>query len=212
MNPYKAIIFDYGGVIHLVPETNGATIFDVICPALELDQEEFKALYFANNYRNNLQGWDHKETLLYVVKKMTESDQAQKDILQKAEGIIEDFQRKRTLNVELLEAIKKMKKAGYVVALLSNYNSALRRVVAENGVAEIFGSNIFISTEIGSQKPDPAIFNHTFKALGVLPSEAIFIDDSPMSLSTAESIGYQPIQFRDTTQVLSALHYLGITW
>lgn len=212
MNSYKAIIFDYGGVIHLVPETSGATIFDKICPALGLDIEEFKTLYFANNYRNNLQNWDHKDTLLYVVEKMTANKENKQDILKQADGLIEDFLRKRTLNIELLEAIKKIKEAGYVVALLSNYNSALRKVIAENGVAEIFEENIFISTEIGSQKPDPHIFEHTFDALGVSPAEAIFIDDSPMSLSTAESIGYQPIQFKNTSQVITALQELGINW
>ncbi len=205
MNQYKAIIFDYGGVIHGVPNAKGIGIFEAICDNLDINIEEFKALYFANNYRNNLENWTHAETLLYIVNKLAPGKS------QEAEKIIVDFLQRRTLNQELLEHIQKLKDQGYVVALLSNYNSELRNRVAENGVGQLFGENIFISTEIGAQKPDPKIFAHTFEKLGVAPEEVIFIDDSSMSLSTAESIGYHPIRFIDNEQLVADLQALGIS-
>lgn len=204
MPKYKAIIFDYGGVIHTIPDAQGIGIFNVICNHLHLDAEEFKTLYFANNHNNNLGNWTHKKTLLYVVGKLAPE---KKEL---AEQVIDNFLNDCTTNHELLSYIRKLKERGYVVALLSNYNSSLRDHIAENGVAEIFGGNVFISTEIGYQKPNPKIFEHTFNRLAVSPEEVIFIDDSPMSLSTAESVGYHPIRFTGNEKLVEDLCGLGI--
>lgn len=204
MQQIKAIIFDYGGVINTIPDAQGMHIFDVICHELSLDIDEVKALYFANNHRNNIGNWTHKQTLLYVIEKLAPEKKEQ------AGQVIDDFLNKCTTNQELLGYIQKIKSMGYTVALLSNYNSVLRERIAENGVAEIFGDNVFISTEIGYQKPDPKIFEYTFKNLGINPEDAIFIDDSLKSLSTAESIGYHPIQFTGNQKLLEYLRELGI--
>ncbi len=204
MRQFTAIIFDYGGVIYGIPNARGIGIFEALCTDLQLDIEEFKALYFANNYRNNLGSWSHKETLLLIISKLAPEKQVE------AEKIIDDFIQKRSLNVELLDYIKQLKKC-YTVALLSNYNHTLRELIAENGVAEIFEDNIFISTEIGYQKPDPKAFEHTFQSLGLKPEEVIFIDDSTTSLSTAETVGYYPIRFTSNEELFEDLKLLGIS-
>lgn len=204
MHSIKAIIFDYGGVIHTVPDAQGMSIFEIIGKELELDIEEFKALYFANNHRNNLGSWTHKQTLLYVIEKLAPEKRDQ------GEEAIDAFINKKVLNQELLGYVTRLKELGYIVALLSNYNSDLRNRIAENGVAEIFGENIFISTEIGYQKPNPKAFEHAFQSLGLKPEEVIFIDDSPMSLSTAESVGYHPLRFTSNKKLLEDLRSFNI--
>lgn len=205
MPKFTAIIFDYGGVIYGIPNARGIGIFENLCTKLNLDIEEFKTLYFANNYRNNLENWSHKETLLFIVSKLAPEKQIE------AEKIIEEFIQKRSLNTELLEYIKQLKNRGYVIALLSNYNHTLRDHIKDNGVAEIFEDNVFISTEIGYQKPNPKIFEHTFERLNLKPREVIFIDDSLTSLSTAESVGYHPIRFLDNEQLFEDLRALQVT-
>lgn len=206
MLKFKAIIFDYGGVIYGTFNAPGIGIFENLCTHLNLDIEEFKALYFANNYRNNLENWSHKETLLFVVSKLAPEKEEQ------AAKIIDTFIQKCALNEELLDSIKKIKKKGYIIALLSNYNQTLRDLIAVNGVAEIFGENVFISTEIGYQKPNPKAFEHTFQKLNLKPDEVIFIDDSQKSLSTAEAVGYYPIRFITNDQLFENLKNLGISF
>ena len=205
MQNIKAVIFDYGGVIYNVPNAKGISIFEVLSNHLGLDIEEFKARYFANNYRNNIQNWTHKQTLLYVLETFGPDKKAA------GEALIDEFLGKRSLNQELVKHIQDIKAQGYTIALLSNYNSELRTALQQNGLAELFGDNIFISTEIGCQKPDPKIFEHTFEKLGLKPEEVVFIDDSPVSLSTAEEVGYHAIRFFDNEQLAKDLRAFGIT-
>lgn len=204
MHTIKAVIFDYGGVIYSIPDAKGMSIFEALSTQLALDIEEFKARYFANNYRNNIQNWTHKQTLLYVL----ETFGPDKKVT--GEALIDEFLGKRSLNEELIGHIKDIKAQGYTIALLSNYNSELRTALQQNGLAELFGENIFISTEIGCQKPDPKIFEHTFEKLGLRPEEVVFIDDSPRSLSTAEEVGYHAVRFIDNEKLEKDLQSFGI--
>ncbi len=65
--------------------------------------------------------------------------------------------------------------------------------------------SIIISAEVKYIKPEPEIFKLSFAELGVLPEEAIFIDDTPESLKGADNIGYQPILFRDNESLKAEL-------
>jgi HAD superfamily hydrolase (TIGR01509 family) len=202
---YTTVIFDYGGVIDAVPNnTQNIGLFEVLADGLNINIEDVKTLYFANNHKNNLGDWTHKQTLLYVVEKLAPEKGAE------AEKLIDDFLSQKEINQELLGIIKNLQASGYRVALLSNYGAFLRDHITKNGVAKIFDPHIFISGEIGYQKPDPAIFAHTFSSLNVAPGEVIFVDDSPKSLSTAKEVGYTPLRYTSNQSLLTDLRRLGL--
>ncbi|MEK9173697.1 MAG: HAD family phosphatase [Patescibacteria group bacterium] len=201
---FKAIVFDYGGVIELAPPES-KHLFEGITELCDVPIHDFRTLYFERNHLNNIHDQSQKETLLSVVRDLTQD----KALLEKASTFIDSFEAGKVLNTELISLIQKLKTLGYPIALLSNYTSTLRHKLTKHTIESLF-DHIIISSEVGLQKPDPEIFYRTFKALGIQPEEAIFIDDSPKSLSTAAEVGYHPIRFIDNHRLVQELHKLGI--
>lgn len=70
-----------------------------------------------------------------------------------------------------------LRQRGYRAALLTNWDQRVRRVVAETGFSQRF-EQLFISSEIGAEKPDPKIFQHAQNALGLAPEEILHVGDS----------------------------------
>jgi epoxide hydrolase-like predicted phosphatase len=114
----------------------------------------------------------------------------------------EDF-----LDHELVETLRSLH-GTYRTALLSNAFSDLRGVVTERlNFADVFDEMI-ISSEVGMVKPDPRIYHLTLERLGVLPQEAVFVDDMPHNVQAAQALGLHAIQYKNTPQVLVELEAL----
>lgn len=73
----------------------------------------------------------------------------------------------------LLEA----RKRGLSLALLSNLAAPYKRPVFELGLAEHFDAMVF-SCDVGLAKPDPKIYEHLARTLGLDPSEILMIGDT----------------------------------
>lgn len=66
----------------------------------------------------------------------------------------------------------------YAVALVSNGASCLQREkLAASGLADRFDA-IVVSGDLGAGKPDPAIFAHAVRELGVAPGDATMVGDN----------------------------------
>lgn len=97
---------------------------------------------------------------------------------------------------ERLEMLLRLKKK-YRLALLSNTNSihwhmAIERFFRYKGLTvEDFFSDIFLSFEMGIEKPSPIIFEKVIDALGVPASQIVFFDDSIINCKAAEACGMQ---------------------
>mgnify|MGYP003407683779 CR=1 FL=1 len=202
---FKAIVFDYGGVIELAPPESPG-LFEGITALSGIPIHDFRTLYFERNHLNNIHDQSQKETLLSVVRDLAKEEAIVTQVAQ----FIDSFENGKVLNTELVDVIQKLRALGYPIALLSNYTSLLRKKLNKHTLEDLF-DHIIISSEVGLQKPDPEIFRRTFQALEVNPEEAIFIDDSPKSLSTAAEVGYHPIRFIDNHRLFQELHKLGIT-
>lgn len=74
--------------------------------------------------------------------------------------------------------IDEIKRQGLLVAVISNTEDGrVRDSLEAAGLAERFDV-IVDSHLVGLSKPDPAIFRHALKLLGVEPGEAVFVGDS----------------------------------
>jgi HAD superfamily hydrolase (TIGR01509 family) len=60
---------------------------------------------------------------------------------------------------------------------------------------------IVISCEVRMIKPDPAIFHYTLNKLGIHPHEAIFIDDRPVNVESAQALGMQAILYSNRMEM-----------
>jgi len=66
---------------------------------------------------------------------------------------------------------------GLKLAILSNWDSRLHRVVAGLGWRGYL-DHVFVSADLGVEKPAPAIFTHAAAALGCAPGEILHVGDS----------------------------------
>jgi putative hydrolase of the HAD superfamily len=79
---------------------------------------------------------------------------------------------------DALPALDALAGASLRLGVVSNWDCGLGDVLAGLGVADRFGS-IAVSAVVGAGKPDPAIFRHALRELGVAPAAALHCGDLP---------------------------------
>jgi putative hydrolase of the HAD superfamily len=78
---------------------------------------------------------------------------------------------------EVIDVLKQLQRR-FQLAIVSNFDGRLRVILERLGISKYFG-HIFVSSEIGADKPDPEIFRRALKFLGLQPSEVLHVGDDP---------------------------------
>jgi FMN phosphatase YigB (HAD superfamily) len=65
------------------------------------------------------------------------------------------------------------------------------------------------SAEVRLIKPDPAIYEHCLRGLGVTPSDSLFIDDREVNVAAARAMGIHAVQFQSIGQLRRELQQAG---
>ncbi len=73
--------------------------------------------------------------------------------------------------------LQNLRKDGYRLGVISNWDHTARNILEENGLSGYF-DDIIISSEVGVSKPDSMIFRLAFEQAGVLPEECLYIGDN----------------------------------
>jgi putative hydrolase of the HAD superfamily len=95
----------------------------------------------------------------------------------------------------------------YKLAVLSNHPPGLAQWLSDWEIFDLFYL-VYCSGDEGMAKPDPAAYNSTLKRLGVLPHEAIFIDDTIGHVKAAQSLGIHAILFTESERLKLELNCL----
>jgi putative hydrolase of the HAD superfamily len=66
----------------------------------------------------------------------------------------------------------------FQLAIVSNFDGRLRVILERLGISKYF-SHIFVSSEVGADKPSPEIFRRALKFLGLQPGNVLHIGDDP---------------------------------
>jgi putative hydrolase of the HAD superfamily len=66
----------------------------------------------------------------------------------------------------------------FLLAVISNFDGRLRLILQHLGISKFF-AHIFISSEIGADKPDPEIFRRALKLIDLKPNEVLHVGDDP---------------------------------
>lgn len=123
---------------------------------------------------------------------------------------IEDFRRRyhadESINDGVLNLIRQLH-GQYKLAVLSNSPTGLDEWLADWDMLDLFDV-VFCSGDEGRVKPDPAAFNTTLKRLGVLPHEAVFIDDTADHVDAAQELGIHSILFTTAEELALELNVL----
>ncbi|OLB02033.1 MAG: hypothetical protein AUH08_04335 [Verrucomicrobia bacterium 13_2_20CM_54_12] len=66
----------------------------------------------------------------------------------------------------------------FQLAVISNFDGRLRFILQHLGISKFF-AHIFISSEIGADKPDPEIYRRALKLIDLKPNEVLHVGDDP---------------------------------
>jgi putative hydrolase of the HAD superfamily len=64
------------------------------------------------------------------------------------------------------------------LAVISNFDGRLRMILEHLGVSKFF-SHVFLSSELGADKPDPEIYRRALQLSGTSPDETLHVGDDP---------------------------------
>jgi epoxide hydrolase-like predicted phosphatase len=105
----------------------------------------------------------------------------------------------------MLEAVAGFKRAGVRTGLISNSWGKGR--YDRSRFPELFDGTV-ISGEVGIRKPLPEIYRMGADAIGLAPSECVFVDDLPPNLKPAAELGMATVHHVTADQTIAALEEL----
>ena len=108
---------------------------------------------------------------------------------------------------EMVEALRRCRKAGLKTACLTNNFVALpteERSSDHGEVLDLFDV-IVESSRVGVRKPDPRFYEMACELLEIEPSEAVFLDDLGINLKPARAMGMTTIKVQDPATALDEL-------
>lgn len=198
----RAVIFDYGQVLVPCPT---AEEFGRMAEMFNVSFELFYELWESSRDlydRGDVTAEEYWRKL--ATQTNTSLDAGQIEVLRKVEVEIWAHP-----NPEMLDWVSQLHVAGIKTGLLTNMPLDLATHVQTNFEwAQNFTFKTF-SSEVRLIKPDPAIYKHTLRGLGVSANEALFIDDREANIRAARMLGMHALQFRSIAQLKEDLEALG---
>jgi 2-haloacid dehalogenase len=109
------------------------------------------------------------------------------------------------------ELVEELRAAGVRLLGLTNWSAELFGHAAAAAPATTRMEHVVVSGQVGLAKPDPAIFRHLVATHDVDPARAVFVDDSPANVATADRLGFRTVRFTDTATLREALRSHGVS-
>lgn len=98
-----------------------------------------------------------------------------------------------TLYDDTLPALELLRSEGFRLAVISNWDYSLHRVLASLGLTSYF-EHVFASLEEGVEKPEAELFHIALRACGTEPSQTLHVGDDPVDdLQGASGVGMRAL-------------------
>ena len=107
----------------------------------------------------------------------------------------------------MLGAVRTIRGRGLKAAALTNNWETEEPEAGAGALREHFDAFIE-SSVVGLRKPDPRIYRHACREIGVTPGEAVFLDDIGRNLKTARELGMATVKVEDPEAALGELEAL----
>ncbi len=116
---------------------------------------------------------------------------------------------------EMVNALRLIKESHAVGCITNNVNTGAgpgmaRSAAKAAAVAEVMAEFAVIieSSKVGMRKPDPRIYTLACEKMGIVASEAIYLDDLGINLKPAKQLGMATIKVLNANQALDELEAL----
>jgi putative hydrolase of the HAD superfamily len=171
-----------------------------------LPRERFESLYWADRHaydEGKLTGLQFWQKLLH------DADIADKEGLS-GQLNLWDARMWTTQNPAMLAWQLALKQAGIKTAILSNMgDNVLANIERTFDWLPRFDVLVW-SYRLKIAKPDPAIYLHTLRELGVEPADALFLDDKQVNIDAARALGMKAIVFSTVDRLRADLIAAGL--
>jgi epoxide hydrolase-like predicted phosphatase len=192
--PIRAVIFDMGGVILRTESQAGRRKWE---SRLGLKERELSQVVFGSeaSARASIGLGTDADVWKNVASALRLSDE-------QLEELERDFWSDDRVDAPLVEFIRDLH-LRYKTAILSNAWFGSREAISNKfGLGAVVDA-IIISAEEGIAKPDARIYRVAAERLGVLPAEAVFVDDMAENVQAARAVGMRGVQFKSTAQAIA---------
>jgi putative hydrolase of the HAD superfamily len=116
------------------------------------------------------------------------------------------------LRPAMVQALRRIRAEGLAQACLTNNVAGTEAVRPELAEVMALFDTVLESSKLGVRKPDPRFYDLALEAVGVAPTEAVFLDDLGVNLKPARALGIRTIKVVDPTDALAELQdVLGFT-
>ena len=217
----KVIIFDVGGVLQL-PKTLVRLIQDthlIGVPAHCGHRNKSIHEYLADKLKIVLDQWFDAIDTAYA--KSIEGKLTEKQVLniisenlniikfKLKKWLVKAYKHNVSLNKELLNQAKELRKLGYKIAILSDQWHFSKIALMPKSLTKYF-SPIVVSCEVGLRKPNPKIYSLILEKLKLRPSECLFIDNQKWNIFPAKKLGMKTILFKDNSQLFKEKNWRNL--
>jgi HAD superfamily hydrolase (TIGR01509 family) len=186
---FKNILFDLGGVLMNLDYALTTAAFQRVAPAFD----SFDPVYSGNVHKSLFEDFEKGKLrageFRTGVRKILDQELGDEAIDLAWNAMILDLPYRR---LEMLKSLKNKHR----LFLLSNTNEIHIKAVSDilqkaYGFSDLsaFFEKEYYSHKLGIRKPDKEIFQFVLDENGLIPSETLFIDDSPQHVESASSLG-----------------------
>ena len=196
---YKAIIWDFGGVITSSP----FEAFNKFELSNNLPKDIIRTINSENPDNNAWAKFERNDIGLNEFDKLFSTEAEKKGFKISGKQVVKLLSGKvREQMVDFLYFLKKDYKLGCITNNIQNSrNEKVNHLNEASQIMKIF-DHIIESSKVGLRKPEPKIYYMSCEALGVKPEECIYLDDLGINLKPARAIGMTTIKVIDPSKAI----------
>lgn len=195
----RLIIFDIGGVLENFKES---MYIDYICAKRGMDPKRFG--------KSMVRRLELAESGKITCKAMLAGLSKEFGVSVKKLEWEDSLRRLAKRNNDVIGLLNRLSKQ-YRIVLLTNISRSRYASTLQYGLlAGVKRERVFASCYLKMAKPDPRIYRHVLEKTGIMPCDAVFIDDRPENVKGASSVGIHAIHFTGYGKLVRDLGKMGI--
>jgi putative hydrolase of the HAD superfamily len=201
LGPYRAVVFDLGGVVFPSP----FEAFDAYDTATSLPPGSVRALIRTSSEEGAWAALERGELTIDAFITALELEAEQRGFRLDAHRLMASMGSGFGARPVMVHAIERIRGEGLRVAALTNNWPRAERQPDANGFGAL-GFDVVVESSVeGLRKPDPRIYELVLDRLGVRADEAVFLDDLGINLKPARALGMTTIKVTDPDAAIREL-------
>ena len=210
---FQAIIFDlFGTLVPSLSQAESDRRLEEMAIALSLPASDFKRLWREGVELRDTGAYPTMEAYVEHIRRSL-GGALDDDLMRLANDInMRYYRRIVEPRHDAVDALTRLKKAGFEVGLISDCSPATVATWPESGFELLIDQPIF-SCEVGIKKPDARIYQLACERLGVSPKECLYVGDGGSNeLSGALAVGMTPVLLRVPEETYEIYRPGGEDW